>query len=339
MLTISTPSFAKKNIHIIATGGTIAGSSDSSTSSNYASGQVDISTIIKSIPDINTLANINAEQIFQVGSQDMNDELLLKLAQRVDDIISKYSTDAVVITHGTDTIEETAYFLNLVIKTKKPIILVGSMRPSTALSADGSLNLYNAVALAASRDAKGQGVLISMNDTIYNARNARKSHTTNVAAFVDDNAGKVGQVYFGDVDITTQTLKKHTHNSAFTVSKIKNLPKVDIIYAHSGFDSNVIDYYINSGSKAIILAGVGDGNADQKTINALAKAAEAGVYIIRSSRVFGGKIIRNSEINDDKLTFITANNLTPQKARILAKVALSNNVKDHQELQNIFDSY
>lgn len=339
MLTISSPSFAQKNIHIIATGGTIAGSSESSTSSSYNSGKVDISTIIKSIPNINKLANISAEQIFQVGSQDMNDDLLIQLAKKVDEVISKRSIDAVVITHGTDTMEETAYFLNLVIKTKKPIILVGAMRPSTALSADGSLNVYNAVALATSSEAKEHGVLIAMNDNIYNARDVRKFNTTNVNAFVDDNFGKIGTVYFGDVDISRKSLKKHSYQSQFKISKIKNLPKVDIIYAHTNFDDGVIDYYINSGSKAIILAGVGDGNIDKDTINKLAKASQKGIYIIRSSRVSSGKIIRNSEIEDDKHSFITANNLTPQKARILAKVALTSKIKNYQELQEIFDRY
>jgi len=338
-LLISTPCLAKKNIHVIATGGTISGAGESSTGSKYAAGKIDISEIIKSVENITNLANISAEQIFQERSQDLNDDLLLKLARKVDEAASKYSIDGVVITHGTDTMEETAYFLNLVIKTKKPIILVGSMRPSTSLSADGPLNLYNAVALASSDEARKNGVMILMNDNIYAARDVRKSNTSNVASFVDDNFGPLGQVYFGKVDIYRKSLKTHTYSSPFKIRKIKELPKVDVIYGHTGFDSGVIDYYVNSGTKAIILAGVGDGNINQTTTNKLANASKNGVYVIRSNRGFGGKVVRNVEIEDDKYGFITANNLTPQKARILAKVALSEKIKDFKELQQIFDKY
>ena len=339
MLFLSTTSYAKKNIHVIATGGTISGAGESSTGSKYAAGKVDIAKIIKSVENITQLANISADQVFQKRSQDLDDDLLLKLAKKVDEAVSKYSVDGVVITHGTDTMEETAYFLNLVINTKKPIILVGSMRPSTSLSADGPLNLYNAVSLAANSLARRSGVMVLMNDNIYSARDVRKAHTTNVSSFVDDNFGPLGQVYFGKVDLYRKNLKTHTYASSFALEKIKKLPKVDIIYGHTGFDENVIDFYVNSGTKAIILAGVGDGNINQKTTEKLIAASKKGIYIIRSNRGFGGRIIKNVEIEDDEYGFVTANNLAPQKARILAKVALSGKMPNYKVLQRIFDKY
>jgi len=329
---------AKENVYVIATGGTISGAGESATGSKYSASKVDIADIIKSVPNITNLANIQAEQLFQARSQDMNNGLWLKLAKRVEEVISRRSVDAVVITHGTDTLEETAYFLNLVIKTKKPIVIVGSMRPSTSLSADGNLNLYNAVALAANKESRRKGVLVLMSDDVYNARDVRKAHTTNVAAFKADNFGAIGQVYFGKTKFYFESLKRHTYKSRFNIDNITTLPKADIIFAHANFDSNLIDYYIESGSKALILAGVGDGNINQEATEKLAEAAKQGILIVRSNRNYGGAVIRNVEIEDDEYGFVVSDNLSPQKARILASLSLlrTQNIK---KIQEIFDSY
>src|SRR5688572_6069439 len=170
-LLISMTVFAQKkpNVVILATGGTIAGAAGSGVQSGYTSGQVTIDAMVNAVPDITKLADIKGEQISNVGSQDMSFEIMVKLAKRINELAAAKATDGVVITHGTDTMEETAYFLNLVIKTDMPVVLVGSMRPSTAVSADGPLNLYNAIAVAADPNAKARGVLLVMNDWIHSA--------------------------------------------------------------------------------------------------------------------------------------------------------------------------
>lgn len=173
---------AKKlpNVVILATGGTIAGAGASSTGSAYTSGQVKIEAMIDAVPNIRELANLKGEQIANVGSQDMNVKVWLDLAKRINELLATKEVDGIVITHGTDTQEETAYFLNLVVKSEKPVVLTGSMRPSTALSAEGPLNLYNAVAVAASPIAKGYGVMVVMNDEIHSAHDVKKMMTTPV---------------------------------------------------------------------------------------------------------------------------------------------------------------
>src|SRR5512134_3488281 len=154
----------KPNIVILATGGTIAGAAASGTQAGYTSGAVTIDAMLKAVPGITNLANIKGEQISNVGSQDMSFDILLKVAKRINELARSSGADGIVITHGTDTMEESAFFLNLTVKTDKPVVMVGSMRPSTAVSADGPLNLYNAVGVAADPNAKGRGVLVVMND-------------------------------------------------------------------------------------------------------------------------------------------------------------------------------
>jgi len=327
-----------KNIAIIATGGTISGAGESSIESKYSASKVDIDKIIKAIPGITDLANIKSEQLLQVNSQDMNDVIWLKIAHKVNKLLSKNSVDGVVITHGTDTLEETAYFLNLVVKSKKPVVLVGSMRPSTSLSADGSLNLYNAVALASNESAINQGVLVLLNDEIYAARDVAKTHTTNVASFKSPNSGAIGQVHYGKTDIYYSPLRLHTAKTVFNVKKLESLPKVDVIYSHAAQDAGVVDYLVKSGSKAIIVAGVGDGNVNQEVLKSLVKAKERGVIIVRSSRLGSGIVVPNSEINDSELGFVTADNLSPQKARILAIMALTK-TNDVEKIRKMFKTY
>src|SRR5215467_10461782 len=182
VMTQVTVAQAKKlpNIVILATGGTIAGSAASGTQAAYTSGAVGIDTMVAAVPGIRDLANIKGEQISNVGSQDMAFTILLTLAKRINTLLAQNDIDGIVVTHGTDTMEESAYFLNLVVKSDKPVVLVGSMRPSTAVSADGPGNLYDAVAVATSPGARGRGVLVVMNDTIHNARDVVKMNTTSL---------------------------------------------------------------------------------------------------------------------------------------------------------------
>ena len=190
---------ALPTVAVLATGGTIAGAASSDVQAAYTSGQVGVQQLLAAVPQTKKLAILRGEQISNIGSQDMNDEVWLKLASRVNELTAMSDVSGVVITHGTDTIEETAYFLNLVVKSRKPVVLTAAMRPSTALSADGPLNFFNAVAVAANKDAAGHGVLVVVNDWIHGASSLTKTSTTAVQTFLSPLSGLIGTVAYGDV--------------------------------------------------------------------------------------------------------------------------------------------
>jgi len=234
--------------------------------------------------------------------------------------------------------EETAYFLNLTVKSDKPVVMVGSMRPSTAVSADGPLNLYNAVAVAADPQASGRGVLVMMNDWIHGAHSLTKTSTTSVQTFMSPLRGLVGVTAYGKNDFYSNPPWKHTTQSEFDVSNVTKLPRVDIIFADADMSSDLIDSSVNNGAKGIVIAGVGNGNMNKTSLQAAANAVKKGVVVVRSSRVPIGSVGRNVEVNDDELGFIAADELNPQKARILLSLAL---LKPHSksDLQNLFMTY
>src|SRR5688572_25901973 len=184
-------------IVVLATGGTIAGAASSDVQAGYTSGQVGVEQLLAAVPQAKKIANLRGEQIANIGSQDMNDSVWIKLATRINALLAQPDVSGIVITHGTDTIEETAYFLNLVVKSRKPVVLTGSMRPSTALSADGPLNFYNAVGVAASPEAAGRGVLVVVNDWIHGAGSLTKTSTTAVQTFLSPISGLIGTVSYG----------------------------------------------------------------------------------------------------------------------------------------------
>lgn len=331
---------AKKFPHIviIATGGTIAGSADSRTSVGYTSGAVTVDALIAAVPTIKDIARITGEQVSSIGSQDMSDSVWLKLANRVNAVLAADSVDGVVITHGTDTMEETAYFLQLVVKSKKPVVMTGSMRPSTALSADGPLNIYNAVAVACDPAAAGRGVLVACNDDIHSARDITKTNTTDVQTFASPEYGLVGTTLYGKQTFFRAPYKKHTVDSEFSAKDSKSLPRVDIIYACADMSPDLIDAAVKNGAKGIVVAGVGDGNMTTPALDALARAAKAGVVCVRSSRLASGRTWRNSEINDDKIGLVASGELNPAKARVLLKLSLMK-TQDVAQIQKYFETY
>lgn len=327
----------KKNIVILATGGTIAGAAATGTQAGYTSGQVGIDTMIDAVPGIKDLANLKGEQIANVGSQDMSFDIMLKLASRINEL-TRGDVDGIVITHGTDTLEETAYFLNLTAKTDKPVVLVGSMRPSTAVSADGPLNLYNGVAVAADPRAQGRGVLVVMNDHIHAAHSLTKTSTTDVQTFMSPLRGLVGVVAYGKADFYNMPPWKHTSESEFDVTGVTKLPRVDIIYADADMSPDPIDDSVKSGAKGIVIAGVGNGNMNKAAVDACARAVKQGVVVVRSSRVATGLVGRNVELNDDQLGFIASDELNPQKARILLSLALLKR-RSPSDIQQLYMTY
>jgi L-asparaginase len=328
----------KPNITILATGGTIAGAAASGTQAGYTSGAVTIDAMLKAVPGATDLANIKGEQIANVGSQDMSFEILLKVAKRINELLPSPDVDGIVITHGTDTLEESAFFLNLVVKSDEPVVMVGSMRPSTAVSADGPLNLYNAIAVAADPGAKSRGVLVVMNDWIHAAHSLTKTSTTAVQTFLSPVRGLVGIVAYGKSDWYNIPAWRHTTRSEFDISRVNALPRVDIIYAYADMPPDSIDSAVKSGAKGIVIAGVGNGNMNAASVQAAARAVKSGVVVVRSSRVATGSVGRNVELNDDELGFIASDELNPQKARILLAFAL---LQPHTpaQLQQMFYSY
>ena len=326
------------NVVVLATGGTIAGAAASDVQAGYTSGQVGVEQLLAAVPQAKKLANLKGEQVSNIGSQDMNDEVWLKLARRVNELTAMPDVAGVVITHGTDTIEETAYFLNLVIKSKKPVVLTAAMRPSTALSADGPLNFFNAVAVAANKEAAGRGVLVVINDWIHGASSLTKTSTTAVQTFLSPLRGLVGTVAYGDAEFYRGAVGRNTVDSEFSLDGVTALPRVDIVMAHANMDGALIDAAVAAGARGIVVAGVGNGNMTKAALDALAAQARKGIVCVRSTRVATGRVGRNVEVDDDGLSLIASDDLNPQKARVLLRLAL---LKAHSlpELQRIFQEY
>jgi L-asparaginase len=326
------------NVVVLATGGTIAGAAATDVQAGYTSGQVGVDQLLNAVPQAKKLANMRGEQISNIGSQDMNDEVWLKLATRINELVAMPDVAGVVITHGTDTIEETAYFLNLVIKSRKPVVLTASMRPSTALSADGPLNFYNAVAVAANPGAAGRGVLVVVNDWIHGAASLTKTSTTAVQTFLSPVSGLIGTIAYGEVEWYRGPVGKNTVNSEFAVDKGTVLPRVDIIMAYENMDGALINAAAATGAKGVVIAGVGNGNMTKAALEACAAAAQKGVVCVRSSRVTTGQVGRNVEVDDDKMGTVASLGLNPQKSRVLLRLALLK-TSDPKSIQRYFDEY
>jgi L-asparaginase len=327
------------NVVILATGGTIAGAGASSTGSAYTSGQVKIEAMIDAVPNIRSLANLTGEQIANVGSQDMSVKVWLDVANRINTLLAKPDVDGIVITHGTDTQEETAYFLNLVVKSDKPVVLTGSMRPSTALSADGPLNMYNAVAIAANPKSKGYGVMVLMNDDIHSAHDVKKMITTPVHTFESPLEGLLGTCIFGEVEFFHKPFGRNTVDSEFSIDGVTALPRVDIVYTCADVSPDLVDIMVKAGAKGIVIAGVGDGNMNAGTLEAVKRATQKGIPVVRASRVPVGAVLIKGEINDEEYGTVSSADLNPQKARILLMLSLLKKDRSRDDLQRLFIEY
>jgi len=328
----------KPKVFIVATGGTIAGASAAATDAGYQSGAVGIDQLVAAVPQMKEIVTVAGEQIASIGSQDMNDAVWLKLGKRVNEILAMPDVAGLAITHGTDTMEETSYFLHLVVKSDKPVVLTGSMRPSTAMSADGPLNIYNAVSIAADPAAKGRGVLVTVDDDIHSAHDIVKFHTTDVGTMRSGEAGLIGATLFGKNTWYRTPAGVHTKASDLSIDGVNALPRVDIIYAHANMSPDVISSAVANGAKGLVIAGVGDGNMTAPALDAVKAAIAKGVVVVRSSRVNGGIIRRNIEVNDDQIGTVTSMELNPAKARVLLQLVLLK-TKDASKVQGYFDRY
>ncbi|MBS1208137.1 MAG: periplasmic L-asparaginase [Proteobacteria bacterium] len=332
--------FAADRAHVVvlATGGTIAGAgADAANSATYQAAKVPVDKLIAGIPELAKVADVTGEQVFQIASESFTNDNLMILGRRVSALLKDPKVDGVVITHGTDTLEETAFFLNLVIHSDKPIVVVGSMRPGTAISADGALNLLDAVSVAANPESRGRGVLVVMNDQIDAARDVTKTINIKTNAFVSQ-WGALGMIVEGKSYWFRKVDKKHTINSEFDIDRLKELAPVEIAYAYGNVGKEAYSAFAAAGAKAIIHAGTGNGSVANRMVPVLRDLQDHGVQIIRSARVWGGFVLRNAEQPDDQYGWVVAHDLNPQKAKILASVAIASGM-DAKALQKAYWEY
>ena len=322
-------------VRILATGGTIAGQGNSPLQTmGYKAGQLSIAELLSTIPSIENIATISGEQFANLPSSDLTPTHWLKLAKRINTMFTEENDlDGLVITHGTDTLEESAYFLNLVVKTEKPVVLVGAMRPATALSSDGPMNLVNAIRVAASKHAVGLGVLVVMNDEIYASRDVTKTNANRLDTFGALDFGTVGTIDNGNPEIYYRPTRRHTVHTAFDITLLQELPRVDIVLGYVGADEVLVTALLGAGAKGIILAGTGAGHISPPAERVLREASQKGPVIVRGSRTGTGRIL--PQLPHD---FIAADNLSPQKARVLLMLALTL-TQDPAKIQEMFFTY
>lgn len=332
-------------IWVIATGGTIAGRGASTGVSDYKPGALAAGELVSAVPEISRFAEVKVEQLFNVGSGDLTLDNLLTLSKRINAIFASDPRVAgVVVTHGTSTLEETAYFLNLTVRDERPVVVTGAMRPATATSADGPLNLLNAIRTASTRDARDKGVLVVLNEEINGAREVTKTSTYRVETFRAPDLGLLGYVDGDAVVFYRSSTRRHTARSEFNVMQLEELPKVDIYYSYVQPNTEMIDALVKSGVKGIVFAGPGAGSvnaAERAALKALqASSANAWPVLVRSSRVGSGRVSGLTGLREeyDALGLIPGDNLNPQKARILLMLALTR-TNDRDEIKRMFLEY
>ncbi len=322
-------------VYVLATGGTISAVAENNAeTSDYTVAQRSINELLQSLPALETLCKIDSEQFAEFDSSDITTKELLTLSKYINTLLMKDTVDALVLTHGTDTMEETAYFLNLTVRSSKPVVIVGAMRPDSAISADGPLNLYNAILVACNKETIGKGVLISINNGIYCARDVRKTSTYRTDAFQGSEYGCIGSVQSGIVKFYYESTKKHTWKSSFNIDDLNELPTVEIIYEYLGSSVNLISNVIKS-CRGIIFAGNGNGNLNKDTISFI-KAAKFPPVLVRSSKTMSGTVQQTKKYKE--LGILTADDLTPHKARILLMLSLTK-TDSLEEIQVFFNQY
>lgn len=328
-----------KKIKVIEMGGTIsAHGKDRLDLKDYASGAYTGTDFIKALPEIDQVADVSFESFLRVSSTEVNADHWIQLRNKVTHCLLEENFDGIVITHGTNTLEETAYFLHLTVPSDKPIVCVGAQRPFTALSSDAHLNLLQAIRVANSDDAYNKGVLVVLNDEISSAREVTKTNTYRLETF---QSGQFGFLGFVDPDqkvqFYRQPTRKHTIQSEFASLPFTDLKNVEIIYSYAGASGHLIDHIINNGNySGIVTAGTGAGLISPSEIEALQRATEAGLFVVRSSRVGNGRVVPIDPYKN--YDFISGDNLLPQKARILLMLSLLK-YKTVEEIQAVFNEY
>ena len=323
---------SRKKIVILATGGTIAGVGDSGKEDGYKPGTLAVDDLLSERPELADLADYEAIQICNVNSDDITDKIWIQLANTINEMAADPEVDGFVITHGTDTMEETAYFLNLTVKTDKPVVLTGSMRPSTSISADGPMNLYEAVCVAASDEAAGKGVLVVFSDRIIGARSVSKTSTYSVMAISANETGDLGIIRDQTLYLYANPMKKHTTESEFDITGLTALPKVSILYFYVDADPRLLRYAAGN-SDGLVIAGAGEGSFSESWIEVM---KELEIPVVISSRINDGVITKESLLCDST---VSADNLSPQKAAILLRLALTTGDVSQERLEEMYQVY
>ncbi len=331
---------AKPRIFIVATGGSIAGVGPDRLDYILYPELGDHITIEQSlarIPEAADLAHIEAEDLVSVGSTAIGPEEWLRLTKRINALLADEKTDGVVVTHGTATLEETAYFLHLTVKSEKPVVVTGAMRPPTAMGTDADLNLLDAIRVAASPISAGKGVLTILNNEIQCARDVVKTNTFRVETFKPNELGFLGYADSdGEVVLYRAPLRRHTTATEFQVDEMNTLPRVDIAYCYAGSDELLINAVRANGSDGLVLAGFGGGSFPPRAIEAAAQAVSEGMPIVLASRSIAGRVVMTPRKEEQQ--FIVSDNLQPQKARILLMLALTV-TRERKEIQRMFGEY
>jgi len=325
----------RPRVVILATGGTIAGAGEGVRDAGYAAGVLGVEELVAAVPRVGELAELEGEELARVGSQDMSPELWLALARRARARLGGQELAGLVVTHGTDTLEETAFFLDLTVGGDEPIVVTGAMRPATGLSADGPRNLLDSVRVAIHPEARGRGVLVCLDEAIHTARGVTKTNTAHVSTFQSPELGAAGKIVAGRPIFFRPARPRASSAPRFALGELTTLPRVDVIYAYAGLTPDRVAASVEQGARGIVLAGVGNGNAPHAVLEALAEAVRAGVPVVRSSRTLSGFVARNVEIDDDRSGFVAAGDLNPAKARVLLQLALTI-TREAERIQELF---
>lgn len=348
------PSKPIRHIRILGTGGTIAGTAKNKTqTSGYEAGKKNIGELLQEVlPDFNLPKHIHvsAQDVFQIDSKDLTDSHWLTLAQTVSNELEKEEVHGVVITHGTDTLAATSFFLNMTVHSKKPIVIVGSMRPATAISSDGPMNLNAAIRVAKSHKSIGNGVMVMANDKIYSASDVAKKHTTHVNAFQAENSGPMGSFANNKVYFHTKPARRHTADSQFNIKNIAQpLPATYILYSQVGQPQLTVQHIqlaVEQHVRGLIYAGTGDGTMHAEIEKKLREVVNQGVLVVRASKVGAGPVVHNAAIEDEEALFVSADVHNPDQSAILAKLALTElpegkalEIQDIRKVQRLFKHY
>ena len=320
---------------VLATGGTIAGAGSLGKATNYRPGQLDVNALVEMAEGAHDIANVRAVQICNVNSDDITASQWFALARAIDEMAEDSAVDGFVITHGTDTLDETAYFLNLVAKTDKPIVVTGAMRPATATSPDGPMNLLQAIALAGNPEAYGRGVMVVFSDGIFGGRDVRKISTFQTDAFSASDFGCMGYMIDGVPHFYNASSKAHTLATEFAVEDIDELPPVAVAYFTVDADPAILDFLVESGARGVVIAGAGSGCYSKAWNERVVALSREGVLFVRSSRIGAGMITHDDAYGGN---LVTANDLAPQKAAVLLRLALTR-TSDSAKIQAMYDRY
>jgi L-asparaginase len=328
-------------VWLLSTGGTIAGKGASTTDlTQYEGASLLGSDLLAAVPEIAQYAQVKFEQVVNVASPEMTPQVWKTLAERIDAIFAEDAAVAgVVVTHGTSTLEETAYFLHLTVRHDRPVVLVGSQRPATAISADGPLNLLNAVRTAASSEARGKGVLVVMNEEINGARDVTKTNTYRVETFRSGELGFLGYVDEDKVSFYRASTKRHTARSEFDVAHMAEFPSVEIVCSYANASTVALQALVSDGVDGIIFAAPGAGSlsdAERRAIETIVSSPSRKPIMMRSTRTGNGRVTGRKKFDD--LGIIPTDNLSPQKSRILLMLALTM-TREPNEIARIFSEY